>query len=800
MVLRNSLRLWVKESTFVVVTVVILAFGIGAVTSVFSVVESVVLRPLPFDEPSRLVIVWETESDDLEANVSGANLLDWQSQSQIFEGLAAFAPTILTRTGIERTERLPGVEVTANFFPVLGVDTHLGRAFSEHSDDAKAVVLAHDYWERSFASDPSVVGESIVLNGSPYVVIGVAARDFEFSFEEADVWTRAPDRIPRPPVDFGVAPEELRGLHWLRVIGRLREDVELASAQAEMDLIASRLAQAHPDDNAGRGVNLVPLHEQIVGDVRRPLAILLAAVGSVLLVICANLAGLFLSRAVRRERDVAIRSALGASRNRILAEHLAESLSLGLAGGALGVGISFALTRLIVFFGPADIFRLDRASANLEVLGFALALSIGTGVVFGILPALFGSRSNPSASLRNSTRSSAGISRARLRSALVVAEIALALVLLVDAGLLVRSFHLLRNVPPGFDAEHVLTLRLWLPDTVYDDDASITAAYREILESLSRLPGVEDASAVLGVPLSGTSANFGVVIEGRPAPEPGEELEAGLQPVAPGYFRAMGIPLLLGRDVALSDDKDHRRVAVVSATAAARFFPGEDPVGHRFSNDGEEWIEVVGVVGDVLHVGLDRAPRAEVYVPFQQVVFPFMTVVLKTRGEPALLKTVAEREIQAVASDVPVYRVLPMDDVVSRSIATPRFHTLLLGSFAATALLLAAVGIYGLLGYNVSQRKREIGIRMTLGANDRDILGLFVSEGARLVAMGLGIGLLGAVVVTRAIESLLFGLSASDPTTYLLVSTLLVVVTLVSTYLPARRAAALQPLSVLRQD
>ena len=795
MILRSTLRSLSKEPGFVATSIVTLALGIGSSTAIFSVIESVLLRPLPYGDAERLVVVWETEPDRDELNVAGANLIDWQDQNASFDGLAAFTPVLLTRGDGDLPERLAGVEVTPNFFDVLDVLPHLGRRFTDDPTDAETVILSYEYWERASGA----LGDTLTLNDRNYTVIGVTPPGFKIPFENADLWTRSPNRVPTPPIDVGAAPDELRGLHWLRTIARLKRDVTIESAQADLDVIAARLATTYSEDNAQRGVQIVPLHEQITGDVRPALLVLFGAVGFLLLIACANVANLLLARASGREREIAVRAALGATRRRIVTELLTESLLLAMTAGALGLMLSHALTRWILVFGPGDVFRLDAVDLNPAVFFFSLTVSFATGLVFGVLPAIQTSNPDLQSSLKDGARSSSGSSR-RLRETLVVAEVSLALILLVSAGLLMRSFYLLRSVDPGFSPQNILTMRLWLPDSRYDEPAKIAAAYRDVLERLETIRGVESSSAVLGVPLSGMSANFGITVEGRPEPLPGEELSAGFQSVAPGYFRTMGIPLLRGRDLALSDGDDAPMVAVVSTTAAERFWPLEDPIGKRFTQDGEDWIEVVGIVSDVLHNGLDQDPRAEVYASFQQVPFPFMTLVLKSRGEPEALSALAQQEIRAVDPALPVYKVMPLSEVVSESVAEPRFNTFLLGIFAATAILLAAIGLYGLMAYNVSQRQREIGIRVALGAETRDVLGLVLREGLFLTLCGLAIGLIAAFAASRFLEALLFQVAPTDAATYGAVALLLLAVAFVASIVPARRAARIDPLVSLRYE
>jgi len=800
MILRYTFRSLSKQPAFAIITIATLALGIGSATSIFSVIESVLLRPLPYEDARALAVVWSTEGENNEANASGANLIDWQNQNETFEGLAALTPQLLTRTDASTPERLAGVEVTSNFFDVMGSSAHLGRTFSDEVADAYAVVLSFEYWERAYGARADVLGEKLTLNDEAHTVIGVARAGFKIPFEDAHVWTRAKSLAPTPPIDLGVPPDELRGLHWLRVIGRLAPSVTLDSAQADMDVVAARLEKEYPDENQGRGIRLVPLSEHIAGDVRPALLILLGAVFVLLAIGCANVASLLLARASGRENEIAVRASLGASRARIVTDCLVESLVLALFGGLFGVMLSLGLTRLFLLLAPDRVFRLDAVSLNPAVLGFAIAVSLATGLVFGILPALQMSNTDVDGALRDAGRGSSGKRGRRTRSALVVVEVSLALVLLVLSGLLIKSFARLSNIDPGFRSGSVMTMRIWLPASRYPEGETIARTHRQIFERLSSLPGIESSSGVLGVPLSGTSANFGVNIEGREHPTPGAEWQAGLQSVAPDYFRTMGIPILSGRDVSFDDTEDSPNVALVNRTAAERFWPGEDPIGRRFSHDDDEWIEVVGVVGDVLHKGLDQDPQAAIYAPFAQVPFPFMTLVLRTQGDPEAVTAMASAEIRNVDPNLPVYKVMPMGQIVSESVASPRFNTFLLTVFAVTAIVLASVGLYGLMGMNVSHRKRELGIRLALGAEAGSVFRLVLKDGLLLAGCGIGLGVMGALLASRLLATFLFQVTTTDAATYVTVAVAILAVAAVATGVPARRASRTDPLAALRQD
>ncbi len=802
--IRFGLRMLVKQPAFTLVAVLTLALGIGANSAIFSVVNGVLLRPLPYGEPDRLVVVWETEGARDTGPASAANFLDWRDQNQVFDGLTAVFPQPVTLTGGDEPERLRGLQVTPNFFQLLGVNPVAGRSFSTDEDATgrRAVVLSHEFWQRQFGARPDVIGDTLSLDGEVYSIVGVMPAGFQYATEQADVWVRPPRDIPVPPIDLGDEADILqeRGLHWLQVVARLAPGVTLDEAQAEMEVIASRLANTYPDDNTGRGINLVPMHEQLVGDVRPALVVLLGAVGFVLLIACANVANLLLSRASGREREVAIRATLGASRARLVRQFLAESLLLSLLGGALGLVLAFWGMDLILAMSPDVLPRISVIELDVRVLAFTLGISILTGLIFGLLPAIQSTRADLQDSLKDGGRGSGGRERRRLRSFLVVTEVGLALVLLICAGLMMKSFFLLQDVDPGFNSDNVLTLRLWLPEAKYDEESRVAGFYDQVLERVADLPGVASASAVLSVPLSGSSANFSFVIEGRPEPAPGEDYAAGFQSVSSGYFRTMGIPLLKGRDFSERDDAEAPKVLVINQALAGRYWSGEDPVGRRISLDEEEWIEIVGVAGNVLHNGLDREPRPEIYLPYQQSALRFMTLVVKSHSDPMSLVAAVRSQVLAVDPDLPVYKVMSLDEIVAESVARPRFNMFLLAIFSALALVLAAIGIYGLMSFSVSQRTHEIGIRLAMGARSGDVFKLVVGEGMALALAGLALGLAVAWAITRYLSSMLFGVTTTDPWTFAGVCLVLAAVALVAVTLPARRATRVDPLVALRYE
>jgi putative ABC transport system permease protein len=733
-----------------------------------------------------------------------AELSDWREQARSFEGLAAYFPIPMTMTGIDVPERVDGLQVTPNFFSVLGVDAILGRTFSEEAgeDEVRTLVLTHEFWRKRFGSDPSVIDRDVDLDGVRHTVIGVMPEGFQFALRKSDVFIRPPRGIPRPPIDL--PPEldlaEYRDLNWLDVMGRLEAGKSVEDADAEMKVVARRLEEEYPDSNAETSARVISLREQIVGDIRPALLVLLGAVGFVLLIACANVANLLLAHATGREREMAIRASLGAGRLRIVGQLLAESLVLAFLGGAAGLLIAFWSTDLILAMGPEVLPRISLVELNLPVLVFTFVLSILTGLVFGLLPALQVSRINLQDALKEGGRMGIGARRRRLRAGLVILELGLAMVLLVGSGLLIRSFFLMLHVHPGFNPENVLTTVLWLPESKYTEDEEIASVYDRVLEQVRSIPGVRSASAVLGVPLGGASARFGFSIEGRPDPAPGQELRAGFQPVSPDYFRTMEIPLRAGRDIQDRDHADASPVAVINETMKRRYWPDEDAVGKRISYDDETWVEIVGIAGDIRFEGLDRDPRPEIYVPYKQVPLRFMTLAIRTEGDPLDLVSAVRSEVLSVDPELPVFKVMSMEQLLGDSMAQPRFNMYLFGVFAATALLLAAVGIYGLMSYTVGQRRHEIGIRMAMGARVNDVLGLVVRQGMVLALAGLGAGLCVAWGLTRVLSAFLFGVTATDPLTFVAVSVLLSLVALLAIFIPAYRATRVDPLTALRYE
>lgn len=795
MSIRQVVRGLVRQSGFSSVALVTIAIGIGVATTMFSVVEAVLLRSLPFSEPDRLVMLWNTKADGARSNLSGADLIDFQEANQSFDGLAAFSPKLTTAQTESGLARLSGVEVTPNFFRVLKVPMIEGEDFSR-SPSGRFVILSYDYWQSHQGGRASIVGESLRLNGVQYTVRGIAPASFALPWENADLWLRAFDKVPAPPMDFGgKSPEQLRGLHWLRAIGRLRDGVELDSARADLEVIAARLASEYPDDNAGRSTRLSWLRDEVQQQTRSPLLILFGAVGLMLVIALVNVAGLLVARSEVRRKDIAIRRALGAGKS-LLTELLAESVLLSTLGGVCGLALAHVLNRVVLSLTPLDIFGLDAAGLNWTVLLVSLSVSVLTGVGFAVVPAVDMIRldvvSALSATQRGTTR------RKSIRSMLVISQMGVAVVLLIGAGLLARSYEKLSSVDPGFDTKQIITLNTWLPETQFDED-EISGVYSRMLEAFNAISGVESATAVMGVPLSGMSADLGFLIEGQPPPAPGEEPSAGFQSVAPDYFRTLSIPMLRGRDFNDNDGDDSPAVAIVNITMAERHFPGQDPLAQRVSFDGEEFHEIVGVVGDVHHDGLDELPRAEVYVPYLQAPIPFMSFVIKT-DRPEHVVRQAQQVTASIDPDIPLYKIRSLEEVRSLSIAHPRYQSQLLGGFAILSLALACIGLYGLISYVVTQRFREFGIRVAVGARPWRLARLVLGESLRLAGIGAALGIVVSLLAGGLLQSLLFDVAPFDLVTLVVAPVVLLVAVIGASLVPTYRAIRTNPIVALRAE
>jgi len=810
--LRYGARMLLKQPGFTLVAVVTLALGIGVNTAIFSVVNGVLLKSLPFPEPERLVVLSETSKDVPDMSVAYPNYLDWRAQQTVFENMAARMPAGGVLTGDGEAERITGRWVTASFFPTLGVHPQVGRFFTDEEDRPGAervIVLNNGLWQRRFGGDPQVIGRVLQYNSESWTIIGVMPAAFDFYGQN------------NLNNDFFIPLNRLsdheymldRSSHPIEVTARLRPGVRLEQGSTELRAIAARLSVQFPESNSGNGVNLRLLLDDYVGDVRPALLMLTVAVALVLLIACANIANLLLARAAARQREIALRMALGAGRWRIVRQLLTESLFLAIAGGTLGLLLGAWGVSLLVKLDPEGLPRVENISLDGRALGFTLLVTLLTGIVFGLVPALATSKANLNDALKEgSLRSSGGASGWRLRATLVVGQVALSLMLLVGSGLLVKSFWQLMQVDPGFDAQGVLTLRLRLPDAKYREAAQTTAFLKEVSRRVEALPGVQGVSVTTGFPF-GRAGENGYWVEGDPEPRrPGDWAVANTQSVDENYHKSLGITLLNGRYFAARDTVDSPQVAIVDDEFVGRHFPNSSPgdvLGKRlrFGGEGEPWREIVGVVRHVRQNNLDEESHPGIYRPWTQInpksVADFtraMDLVVKTSGKPLNLVAPIRREVQAVDKNQPLGNVRTLEDLMARSIAPRRFSLLLLGVFAGIALLLGAVGLYGVLSYVVTQRTREIGIRIALGARTRDVLNLVIKYGMTMALTGVAVGLVAAFALTRLMQSLLFEVSATDPLTFVLIALLLLAVALLACYLPARRAAKVDPLIALRHE
>jgi predicted permease len=805
--LRYGLRQLRKNPGFTLVALLSLALGIGANTAIFSVVNAVLLQPLPFEDPAGLVVVEEHADGERNPTFSPRDFLDLKEQASSFEYLVGHRNGSMTLTGGAVPERVSSYSVTANFFQAFGMEPTLGRFFEDTPEEDRAgkmVVLSSGLWQRMFGADPSVVGTSLSLNGEPHLVVGVADPAFDYP-SGAEVWVRSyRDGVPEPPIDIGDDLAGVRGLGYFSVLARLAPGVSLEGAVSETDLIARRLQEIKELQAGQYGIELVPLNESLVGDVRPALLLLLGAVGLVLLIACANVANLLLARSATRVQELAVRASLGASRRRLFRQLLAESLLLGVVAGVVGLvlarwGFGALLTLL-----PADIPRLDGITLDPSVLLFTLGAALFTGILFGLMPALDASRTDLTGAIKTGGRGVAGSGRSRrTREMLVVAEVALSVVLLSGAGLLMKSLMRLQDEEVGFDPQGVLVARMSLPDARYPDEAAMAQFVRDLLSEVETIPGMTSAGVALGAPFAGGSATMTYNVEGI-LPAEGEEFDSEYQVVTSDYFRTMGIPILEGRALEPADDEGEGgpRVAVVSQAFARRHWGDESPLGQRvaFGDQEEDMMEIVGVSGNVRHFSFEQAPRPEVYVPYLKDPWPFFSLVVKSSVDPAsLVEPVRQAGLRA-DPDLAVYAVRPMLQVLRESTGQRRFTMELLGLFATLAMVLALVGVYGVMAYMVNLRVHEIGIRVALGAPRNEILWLSLRGGVRLAIFGLILGIGGSLALTRVMGSLLYGVSSWDPAVLTLTGTMLAGAVMVAAYLPARWAAALDPATVLRGE
>jgi putative ABC transport system permease protein len=796
--LRYGVRMLRKNPGFTFIAVLTLALGIGANTAIFSVVNAVLLKPLPYPEPERLIRVWETSPQRglPYFPASSPNFEDWRKQQSVFEQLAAQENTTFNLTGDGEPERVAAVGVTSDLFPALGISPLIGRSFLPEEEQVgrnHVTLLSYGLWQRHFGADRELIGQAIQLSGERYTVIGVMPSKFEFT-RGTELWVPL---ISDPAVYPWRADRSNRNFS---IIGRLKPGVSLAEAQAAMAAIARQLEQQYPVSNAGWGIRLQSFYEWIIPEeLRKGLWVLLGAVGFVLLITCCNVANLFLARATRRRREVAIRSALGASRSRVVRQLLTESSLLAFLGGIAGLLLALWGMDLLVSHLPVNIPRLNEVEIERRVLGFTLVISLLTSVIFGLVPALHLSRVNLSEAFKETARGLAGGAGHRARRVLVISQIALALVLLIGAGLMAQSFVRLSHVRLGFEPDRVLTLQIALPMSQYREKSQQTAFYAQALERIRATPGVLGSGAVVGVPLArGMNWSVPVTVEGRTM-SPEEALPADARAVTSQYFATMGIPILQGRDFTERDGPESTNL-IISDAIARRLWPNEDPLGKRLRpGTNNPWMTVVGVAGDVRN-SLDQEPRPTIYFSAAQLGFNAMTLVVRTAGNPESMSAVVRNEIARLDPKLPVYNIRTMSAIHDEATGQPRFQAALLGLFAVVALVLAAVGIYGVMSYLVTERSREIGIRMALGAEARDVLKLVVGQGMKLAIVGVLIGLGGSLALTRLMQTLLFGVNPTDPPTFIAITLLLTFVALLACWLPARRAARVDPMIALRYE
>jgi putative ABC transport system permease protein len=803
---RYALRNLRKRPVFSVIVVFTLALGIGANTAIFSVVDAVLLAPLPYSDPDKLVVLWaKNEKQNLtQQPVSYPNIVDLREASHVFERLSVVRGELFSLTDRDEPERVTGVRVSTNILTLLGVTPALGRNFlPEEEQPAKASValLSHGLWQRRYAGDPRLLGQAIIIDGKSYTVIGILPAWLKqpgmtlVNLSDPDVW------IPVVPA----ASEQNRNFANMRIVARLKMGVTRAQAQSEVDTLGARLEKQYPDSNTNLRFGVVGLREQLTGRVSKALWILLGVVGCVLLIACANVANLLLARAASRQSEIAVRNALGATRPQLIRELLTECMVLSLTGGLLGLLLAYLGVTVMTSLSSGGIPRADEIGISREVLLFTMLLSLLTGLAFGIVPALQSSRSQLTEDLKEAKKGASGsVRHRRSLNALVVIEIALALVLVAGAGLMMRSFRSVLGIDPGFDPHNVLTFSAALPLATYKDQQQHVQFFERALAKIRALPGVEAAAGTFRVPIAGfATAIFSV--QGKPVPT-GQAPIADYRAITVGYFRAIGIRLLKGREFTERDSADAPDAVIVNEELARRSWPGEDPIGKRLQVGTEltRWRQVVGVVGNARLSGLEAKVDPAIYVPFPQNSWPNALrnsfIVLRATTDPQSLIPAIRRELRSVDPTFPITQIRTMDEIVGDSLSQRRFNTALLALFAFVAVALAAVGIYGVMSYAVSQRTREMGIRMALGAEQSDITKLVTSNGARLAALGIAIGVVAAAISSRLMSSLLFGITATDPMTFVFTALLLAAVTLLASYIPSRRAARTDPIAALRYD
>jgi putative ABC transport system permease protein len=804
--LRFGARGLLKRPTFTAIVILTLALGIGATTAIFSVVNTVILRPLPYQNAERIVAIEEFVLGGQKSQVTPANFLDWRAQNRVFEHLAAIHTRQANLNLSDQAERVDIAITSADFFSVFGVEPLRGRLFlpgDEQAGHAPVAVISNTLWQRNFGGDPQLVGKTISLDGKSYVVVGIAPPGFNYP-DKTEAWL-PPLRLA-PELNERMDVTQVRGLGFLSAVALLKPGVSLSQAASEMDTITSRLRQQYPDTNNRRFDRVVSLHKHLVGNTTTMLWLLFGAVGFVLLIACANVANLLLARSASRQKEMAIREALGASRWRVMQQVLTESILIALAGGALGLGLAWWSVALIVKLLPQDFPRAGDISVDWRVLGFTLGASVLTGILFGLAPAIQLSGVETQESLKESGRGTAGSRRRnRLRNLLIVSEVALSVVLLAGAGLLFRTFMQLQSVDSGFDPQKVLTVRLAPSGPHYKTDADYSTFFAQVLQRIGSIPGVRSAGLINTLPLDkGPTASFR--IEGRPPVTPDKWPSANYRSISPDYFRTMKTPMIEGRGFTEQDNDQSSRVIIINQALARENFANEDPLGKRINFGGIEnngqpvWWEIIGVAADVRSLELREEASPDLYFTYRQDVFAGMNVVVRTAVEPQSVASAVRFAVAEVDRNTPVSDIKTMEHVVSESVTQPRFNLFVLAVFGFIALFLSAAGIYAVTAYSVAQRTHEVGIRMALGAQRIDVLKLIVGAGMSLITGGIIIGLAASIVLTRMLKSLLFGVSATDPLTFAAITFALAGVAFLACYIPARRATKVDPLVALRYE
>ena len=789
--LRYGIRMMLRHRGFTAVAVLTLGLGIGANTAIFSVVNAVILRPLPYDQPERIIRMYGKFSGGNQASTSPPDFLDYRSQNSTFEQFAAFRSSSYNLTGSGDPERILAADVTTNFFRTLGVQIVQGRDFSPQEEQAglgQVAIISESFWQHRLGGTLPVVGNALTLDGKDHTIIGVASNAARL-YEDTDVWV---------PLSFESNLMKVRRFHFLRAIGRLKPGITLQQAQTDLDAVSIGLEKLYPESNTTWRLRLVPITEELLGDLRTGLYVLLGAVALVLLIACANVANLLLARATGRQREIAIRCALGARPRRLIRQLLTESMVLSIAGGGFGFLLSVWGTDLLVRMAPENMIRARTIGVDSRVLSFTLLLSLISGVLFGLVPALQSSRPDLNESLKEGGKGSTGLRSNRTHNLLVISEMALALILLIGAGLLVQSFLLLRDVNPGFDPHNTLTMRLPLPESKYEAPGRVAAFIGPVLERVSALPGVKAVGTTTQLPMRGANDTY-FKIEGRPFPNPNEQVSALNPVVSQNCLNAMGIRVLKGRQFTDQETREQQaKTVIINETFARTYFPDDEPIGKRLIIDlGEPaTCEIIGVAADIKQFSLQFGPSPTMYLPSINV--GWVNLVVRTEGDPLAMTAGVREAVQSIDRDVPLANVRSMEEILASSIAEPRFQTMLLSVFAALALTLAGVGIYGVMSYSVSRRTHEIGIRMALGARPTDAIRLVVGQGMTLALIGVGVGLCGAFALTRLLSTLLFGISATDPFTFGAIAVLLISVAALACYIPARRATRVDPMQALR--